>query len=240
MNMKYSTFSITARCNRTGELGIAVSTKFIAVGALCSFIKNSVGAIASQAYINPYLGIWGLEYLSQGHTAEETLEYLKGLDKGIEFRQLGIVDRNGGSAAFTGENSDSWHGHLTGPNFALAGNRLVSAQTLEAMKESFESDDTQPLGKRLLLALSAGEAAGGDKLGHQSAGLKVYGSADFPLVDLRVDEHTDPVGELRRIYSVAEEIMFPLISSLPIPDADAGSFTFQRSAVGRDGVTRGY
>lgn len=238
--MKYNTFSITARCHRTGELGIAVATKFVAVGALCSFVKNNVGAIASQAYVNPYLGIWGLEYLAKGHNAQETLEYLKSNDEGIEFRQIGIVDNEGGSAAFTGSFSDTWHGHMTGPNYALAGNRLVSAQTLEAMKESFESDDTLPLSKRLLLALNAGEAAGGDKLGHQSAAIKVYGSQEFPLLDLRVDEHAHPVAELGRIYEIAEEILIPVIGSLPIPDAGAGSFTFQRSAIGKDGVTRGY
>lgn len=240
MVFKLNTFSITARCQRTGEVGIALATKFIAVGMLCSFVKNNVGAIASQAYINPYLGIWGLDYLAKGHSAQETLEYLKSKDEGIEFRQLGIVDSKGNSAAFTGEYSDGWHGHLTGPNYALAGNRLVSAETLEAMKESFESDDTLPLGKRLILALSAGEAAGGDKLGHQSASVKVYGLQDFPLLDLRVDEHVDPVAELRRIYGIAEGILAPLIESLPTPDADAGTFTFQRSAIGKDGVTRGY
>ncbi|HEX7404481.1 MAG TPA: DUF1028 domain-containing protein [Candidatus Nanopelagicaceae bacterium] len=233
--MKFNTFSITARCHRTGEMGIAVATKFVAVGALCSFIKNNVGAIASQAYVNPYLGIWGLEYLAQGHSAEETLAYLKDADKGIEFRQIGIVDNNGGSVAFTGERCDTWRGHLTGPNYAIAGNRLASARTLEAMKENFESDDTLPLRKRLLLALSAGEAAGGDKLGHQSAAIKVFGDQDFPLVDLRVDEHADPVGELRRIYGVAEEILIPLIGSLPTPDAETGNLRFRRSAIGKDG-----
>jgi uncharacterized Ntn-hydrolase superfamily protein len=240
MSLKLNTFSITARCDRTGELGIAVATKFISVGMLCSFVKNNVGAIASQAYINPYLGLWGLEYLAKGHSAQETLDYLISKDRGIDYRQLGIVDSNGKSAAFTGESSDSWHGHLTGPNYAVAGNRLVGPKTLEAMRDSFESDDSLPLGKRLLQALSIGEATGGDKLGHQSAAVKVFGAGDLPLLDLRVDEHTDPVGELRRIYSVAEEILIPLIDSLPTPDADAGSFTFQRSAIGKDGLTREY
>lgn len=238
--LKYNTFSITARCDRTGELGIAVSTKFIAVGMLCSFVESNVGAIVSQAYINPYLGILGLEYLTQGHTADETLEYLKNRDEGIEFRQLGIVDTHGGSAAFTGKNCDTWHGELTGPNYAIAGNMLVGDETLEAMKESFESNDTQPLGKRLVMALSAGESAGGDKRGHQSAAVKVYGAQEFPVLDLRVDEHPDPMAELRRIYGVAEEILIPLIEKLPTPDADTGNFHFQRSAIGRDGVPTPY
>ena len=181
-----------------------------------------------------------MEYLERGHSARETLEFLKSKDAGIEFRQLGVVDNKGGSAAFSGEECDTWRGHLTGPNYAVAGNMLVGAETLEAMRESFESDDSQPLSKRLLLALSAGEAAGGDKRGRQSAALKVYGVREFPLLDLRVDEHTDPVGELRRIFSVAEEILIPLIDSLPTSDAETGSFTFQRSAIGKDGVTREY
>jgi uncharacterized Ntn-hydrolase superfamily protein len=150
MVLKLNTFSITARCDRTGELGIAVATKFISVGMLCSFVKNNVGAIASQAYINPYLGIWALEYLAEGHSAQETLDYLKSLDKGIEYRQLAIVDNKNESAAFTGKFSDNWHGHLKDRNYALAGNRLVGPQTLEAMRDSFESDDSLPLGKRLL------------------------------------------------------------------------------------------
>lgn len=240
MSLKLNTFSITARCHRTGELGIAIATKFISVGMLCSFVKNNVGAIASQAYINPYLGVWGLEYLAKGYSAQETLEFLMTKDEGIEFRQLGIVDNKGGSAAFTGSNSDTWHGHLTGPNYSLAGNRLVGVETLEAMRDSFESDDSLPLGKRLLLALSAGEAAGGDKSGHQSAALKVYGKPEFALLDLRVDEHDDPVAELRRLYGIAEETLIPLMDSLPTPDAEAGSFTFRRSAIGGDGVTRGH
>lgn len=234
--LKYNTFSITARCHRTGQLGIAISTKFIAVGALCSFVRGNTGAIASQAYINPYLGILGLEYLAKGHTADETLKYLTERDAGIEFRQLGIVDNKGGSAAFTGDNCDTWHGNLTGPNYAIAGNMLVGAETLNAMKESFESDDTQPLGQRLLMALSAGEIAGGDKRGRQSAAVKVYGAQEFPVLDLRVDEHPDPVAELCRVYAVAEEILIPLIETLPTPDAETGNFHFQRSAIGKDGA----
>lgn len=238
--MNLNTFSIAARCENTGELGVAVATKFIAVGSLCSFVKNNVGAITSQAYINPLLGILGLEYLYEGHTAQETLNYLKSFDEGIEFRQIGIVDANGASAAFTGLNPDTWRGHLTGPNYAIAGNRLVGGETLERMQESFVSDETQPLSKRLLDALSAGEAAGGDKLGHQSAALKVYGKGDFPALDLRVDEHVDPVAELRRIYELSREELIPLIDVLPIPDVEGGKFIFRRSTRDKNGVLKQY
>ncbi|CAB4970127.1 unannotated protein [freshwater metagenome] len=234
--LNYNTFSITARCERTGQLGTAVATKFIAVGALCSFVKNGVGAISSQAYINPYLGIWGLEYLSQGYCAQETLEYLKECDGGINFRQFAIVDKWGNSAAFTGENSDTWHGDLVGRNYALAGNRLVSGETLEAMQVSFENSSEQALSQRLLTALKAGQNAGGDKQGHQSAAVKVYGEEDFPLLDLRVDEHPEPVDELMRVFSIAQEIMEPLIQALPIPQKETRSFEFQRSRLNSEGI----
>lgn len=238
--MKYNTFSIAARCQRTGELGVAVSTKFIAVGMLCSFVKNHVGAIASQAYINPYLGIMGLEYLAKGHSAEETLHYLRSRDEGFEYRQLGIVDSQGRSAAFTGKESDTWHGDVIGINYAITGNRLVGPETLEAMRVSFESDTAQPLAKRLVLALRAGELAGGDKLGRQSAAVKVFGAEDFPLLDLRVDEHPEPVSELIRIFNIADEILSPLMQTLPTPDAETGNFRFQRSAIGKDGMSTLY
>lgn len=238
--MNFNTFSIAARCQRTGELGVAVSTKFIAVGMLCAFVKNNVGAIASQAYINPYLGIMGLEYLAKGHSAEETLQYLRLCDSGFEYRQLGIVDSQGRSAAFTGTESDTWHGDLTGPHYAIAGNRLVGPETLVAMRESFESDSTRPLAKRLVTALRAGELAGGDKLGRQSAAVKVFGAEDFPLLDLRVDEHPEPVSELIRIFNLADEILSPLMQTLPTPDAETGNFRFQRSAIGGDGMPTFY
>ena len=227
--LKYNTFSITARCHRTGELGVAVSTKVPAVGMLCPFVRSNVGAIASQSFVNPYLGIWGLEYLAEGHTAEETLVYLKSRDAGIEYRQLGIVDSHGGSAAFTGGDCDTWRGDLTGPNYAIAGNMLVGVETLEAMKESFESDDSRPLVERLLAALAAGQAVGGDKRGRQSAAVKVYSTEEYPALDLRVDEHPDPVAELQRVYDVARVSLVPLLEMLPTLDHPEGTFNFQRS-----------
>ncbi len=238
--LNYSTFSITARCERTGQLGTAVATKFIAVGALCSFVKNGVGAISSQAYINPYLGIWGLEYLSQGHTAQETMEYLKSCDTAMDFRQIAIVDNFGGSAAFTGKSSDTWHGDLVAHNYALAGNRLLSEQTLLAMKSSFEKDSEAPLSQRLLTALKAGQVAGGDKQGHQSAAIKIYGDQDFPLLDLRVDEHPEPIDELQRVFDIANEILVPLLDSLPIPEIPKKTFRYQRSRIDSEGVYKSF
>ena len=227
--LKYNTFSITARCHRTGELGVAVSTKVPAVGMLCPFVQSNVGAIASQSFVNPYLGIWGLEHLALGHTAQETLTYLQGKDAGIEYRQLAVVDSHGGSATFTGGACDTWRGDLSGPNYAIAGNMLVGAQTLDAMQESFESDDSPPLVERLLAALAAGQAAGGDKRGRQSAAVKVYSTEQYPALDLRVDEHPDPVAELRRVYDVARVSLVPLLEMLPTIAHPEGTFNFQRS-----------
>lgn len=223
------TFSITARCARTGELGVAVSTNVPAVGMLCPFVRSRAGAIATQSFVNVYLGIWGLEQLAAGRSAEETLDYLRGRDSRIEQRQLGIVDARGGSAAFTGQECDTWNGHLTGPDYAIAGNMLLGAATLDAMQESFLSDDTDPLAVRLLASLSAGQDAGGDKRGRQSAALKVYSTEDYPALDLRVDEHPQPIAELRRVYAVARTDLFPLLEMLPTKECPAGAFDMQRS-----------
>ncbi len=226
--LKYNTFSITARCRRTGELGVAVSTKVPAVGMLCPFARSGVGAVATQSWVNPYLGIWGLEYLADGHTAAQTLARLKDRDPGIEYRQVSIVDSRGDSAAFTGAESDTWRGHLTGPNYAVAGNMLVSGATLDAMQADFESDDARPLAQRLLSALAAGQTAGGDKRGRQSAALKVYSTEDYPALDLRVDEHPDPVAELQRVYKVAQVSLVPLLEMLPTHNYPGGRFDSAR------------
>lgn len=227
--LKLNTFSITARCDRTGELGIAVSTAVPGVGMLCPFVQAGVGAVATQSFVNPYLGIWGLEYLAQGHSASETLELLKQRDEGLDLRQFAVVDRQGGSAAFSGSGCDGWYGHLTGQDFAVAGNMLVGSATLEAMQERFTHSDPLPLVERLLEALQAGQDAGGDKRGKQSAAVKVYSTEHYPLVDLRVDEHTDPVPELQRVYNVAKEKLLPLIGMLPSLAHPTGLFDMEES-----------
>lgn len=225
--LKLNTFSITARCERTNQFGVAVSTAVPGVGMLCPFVASGVGAVATQSFVNPYLGIWGLEYLAQGHSAAETVELLKQRDPGIPLRQFAVVDRHGGSAAFSGKGCDGWYGHRTGPNYAIAGNMLVGEATLEAMEASFSHTGDLPLVERLLEALKAGQNAGGDKRGKQSAAVKVYHLEDYPLVDLRVDEHIDPVPELLRVYGVARESLLPLIGYLPTRANPAGQFDME-------------
>lgn len=220
--IRLNTFSITARCERTGQLGVAVSTAIPCVGMLCPFVQSGVGAVATQSFVNPYLGIWGLESLAQGRSAEETLSSLRERDEGFELRQIGIVDAEGRSVAFSGDQCDGWYGHLTGQNYAVAGNMLTGPDTLDAMQASFRQDAEQPLAQRLVHALAAGQQAGGDKRGKQSAALKVYSTEQYPLVDLRVDDHPDPVPELERLYRVVERQLLPLMDLLPSRAYPAG------------------
>lgn len=216
------TFSITARCERTGQFGIAVSTKVPAVGSICPYMKAGVGAIASQSFVNPYIGINGLKYLEKGLSAEAVKERILSEDVQSEIRQFAIVDKDGETAAHTGGKCVDWHGHIEGDQFVAAGNMLVGEETIQDMARVFEETKELKLSERLLRALEAGQEAGGDKRGRQSAALKVVSTESYPLVDLRVDEHEDPVKELRRVYEVAKYELFPFIDSLPTKENPLG------------------
>jgi len=220
--LELNTFSITARCERTGQFGVAVSTKVPAVGALCPYVKAGVGAIASQSFVNPYIGINGLKYLEEGLTAEAVRDRILAEDPEPDIRQFAIVDKTGQTAAFTGEKCVDWHGHIVGDHFVAAGNMLVGEETIKEMANTFEATQDQKLSERLLAALEAGQKAGGDKRGKQSAALKVVATEDYPLVDLRVDEHEDPVKELRRVYDVAKYELFPFVDTLPTKENPRG------------------
>jgi uncharacterized Ntn-hydrolase superfamily protein len=227
--VKLNTFSITARCEQTGQFGVAVSTAVPAVGMLCPFAVTGAGAVATQSWVNPYLGIWGLELLSEGKEAEEVKDVLLERDPDPAKRQFAVVDRWGDAAAHTGEESDRWRGHITGDNFAVAGNMLVGEETLQDMAATFQSTQDKPLVERLLLALQAGQDAGGDKRGRQSAAVKVVGEEEYPYLDLRVDEHADPVRELWRVYEVAQQDLLPLISMMPTKENPAGNFDLEEA-----------
>ncbi len=213
--IELNTFSIAARCPRTGMLGVAVSTAVPAVGGICSFIKEGVGAIATQSWVNPYLGIDGLNLLESGLSAEETLEKLLADDPGRDDRQIGIVDAKGGAASFTGASCVTWAGHIVGEGFAVQGNMLVGAETISAMAEAARSSEASDLPERLMLVLEAGQTAGGDKRGKQSAALKVYNRESYPWLDIRVDEHRNPVAELRRIFEIAKHQLLPFVKGMP-------------------------
>lgn len=223
------TFSITAKCEKTGQFGVAVSTAVPGVGGLCPFAKAGVGAIASQSFVNPYIGINGLKYLEQGLSAQEVADKVLAEDPLPEQRQFSIVDKDGNAVSHSGDQCDTWYGHKTGENYAVAGNMLVDENTVEAAAKAFEKNADLTLSERLLCALEAGQAAGGDKRGRQSAALYVVHEEDYAFCDLRVDEHIDPVKELRRVYEVAQEQLAPLVAMLPTKKHPAGRFDFDHS-----------
>jgi uncharacterized Ntn-hydrolase superfamily protein len=213
--IELNTFSIVARCRRTGMLGVGVSTAVPAVGAICPFVQPGVGAIATQSWVNPYLGIDGLKLLAGGLSAHEALGELIAADPGRDVRQVGIVDAQGNPAAYTGSACVDWAGHRTGKGFAVQGNMLVGAATIEAMGTAAERSEAFPLHERLMSALEAGQAAGGDKRGKQSAAIKIFAKEEFAYLDLRVDEHRHPVAELRRVLEIAKQQLLPFIEGMP-------------------------
>ncbi len=217
------TWSITARCADTGELGVAVSTCVPGVGGLCPYVQAGAGAISTQSFVNPYIGIRGLTMLAEGQSAEDTKAGVLVFDPHPELRQFAIVDAAGGVAAYSGDSCDGWYGHTIGDGFVVAGNMLISADTISASADYFHTS-RGALAERLLGALQAGQDAGGDKRGRQSAALKVCSIEEYALVDLRVDEHPDPVPELRRVYTVAAEQLFPFMTMLPTKSNPGGSF----------------
>ena len=204
-----STFSIVARDPITGELGVAVQSKFLAVGAVVPWAKANVGAIATQAYANLDYGDLGLKLLEKGYTAEETLKALLALDEGREDRQVGIVDAQGNAVSFTGERCLLWAGGLYGDHYACQGNLLVSGDTVTAMADTFEAGDGT-LARRLLEALKAAQAAGGDRRGRQSAALLIvrengsYGGYHDRAIDLRVDDDPEPLEKLEHLLTLHE------------------------------------
>lgn len=222
--LNLNTFSIVAYDHVSRMFGVAASTKFPAVGVLVPYTRADVGAIATQARVNPLLGYDGLDLLERDHSAEETLKILLNSDPEPEKRQVAVVDAWGRSAAHTGALTDPWRGHLTGDDYAVAGNLLAGAEVVEAMAETFEASAGEPLGERLMRALEAGQTAGGDKRGRQSAAMKVVKGQPYPYLDLRVDEHPAPVIELRRIYEVAKKEMLPVIEALPTRKNPKGNF----------------
>ena len=208
------TFSITARCEKTGMLGVAVSTARPAVGSLVPYVKSGLGAIATQALVNPFYGIDGIRLLSEGLSVDEVLERLLAADPDCERRQCSIVDSDGNSTAFTGKETVPWQGHLIGNQFVVAGNMLTGPETIDAMFDTYQALENESLPERLLAALCSGQEAGGDKRGRQSAALFVVHDEKYPLVDIRVDEHVDPVKELIRVYEKCQTDLFPYTVNL--------------------------
>ncbi|MFL5950950.1 MAG: DUF1028 domain-containing protein [Gaiellaceae bacterium] len=207
-----ATYSIVACDLPAGQWGVAVQSRFLAVGSVVPWAEPHVGAIATQSYANPRYGPDGLALLREGRTAEETVEALTSADEGRDERQVGIVDAAGRAATFTGAACHDWAGGRTGDCYAAQGNILVSAATVDALAVTFEANAHLELGQRLIECLAAAQAAGGDRRGQQSASLLVvekdagYAKLSDTVIDLRVDDHERPIAELRRLFSLHEEI----------------------------------
>jgi uncharacterized Ntn-hydrolase superfamily protein len=199
------TWSIIARDDATGQFGIAVATRFFAVGARVPHIAAGIGGIATQALSNPYYGIDGVKLLREGRTPRDIVETLTAADAGRESRQLHIMDADGRIASHTGAECVDWCGHLKGNGFSIAGNMLAGARVLDDTAKAYIANQKLPFARRLIAAMRAGEAAGGDKRGKQSAALLIYGEEEWSYLDLRVDDHTDPLAELERLEAVSRE-----------------------------------
>jgi uncharacterized Ntn-hydrolase superfamily protein len=203
-----ATYSICACDLDAGQWGVATQSKFLAVGSVVPWAEPHVGAIATQSYANPRYGPEGLALLREGLSAAEVVDRLTSADEGRAKRQLGIVDGLGRAASFTGEECHEWAGGRVGAGYAAQGNILVSAATVDALADTFEATVGSPLAERLLDCLAAAQEAGGDRRGQQSAALLVvardagYAGLSDAVVDLRVDDHDQPVAELRRVFGI--------------------------------------
>lgn len=202
------TFSIVAYDSTTGELGVAVQSKYFAVGTAVPYAEPGVGAIATQARANPSYGSEGLSLLKMGVPVEQVVEVLTSKDDGRAERQLGIVDTQGRTACYTGEHCFDWAGHVVGHHYAVQGNILASEEVVTEMARAFEQSGGT-LAERLLAALQAGQEAGGDRRGQQSAALLVVKEGINRFVDLRVDDHTEPIKELVRLFALHEGLFQP-------------------------------
>lgn len=207
------TWSLIAR-DTNGHFGVAIASRFFAVGALCVHTRSAVGALSTQALMNPLYGSSGLELLASGLPPDEVVRQLVDADVGREHRQLHVMGANGRAAAHTGGQCVDWCGHQMFEDFSVAGNMLAGPQVLDATAQTFIATAGRPLAERLIAAMRAGEAAGGDKRGKQAAALRIHAGEVYPGLDLRVDDHAEPLAELQRLYDVSLERFQPFVSCL--------------------------
>jgi uncharacterized Ntn-hydrolase superfamily protein len=241
-NPVVATYSIVACDLAAGQWGVAVQSKFLAVGSVVPWAEPKVGAIATQSYANPRYGPDGLALLRAGRSAQETIEALTAADEGRAERQVGIVDRRGNAATFTGAGCHGWAGGRTGDGYAAQGNILVSADTVDALAAAFESNAHLELAERLIESLAAAQAAGGDRRGQQSASLLVvekdagYAKLSDTAVDLRVDDHERPIEELRRLLMLHRELFgaTPASKWLAVDDVLAAELRQRLAQLGYD------
>lgn len=206
LGQEHHTFTMIGRCARDGQLGVCLTSSPLSVGARCPFIKANVAAVSTQAYSDPGLGPLALNLLELGYAPEKVLDELRASDEWAEYRQNGIVDRNGRAACFTGKQNLDWKGHIIGENYVAMGNYLTSDKVVDAMAKAFVDSTAEIIEERLMRAIEAGREAGGERGGQLSSALIVFGRETYARTDLRVDlcppeSAGDAVDELRRIFN---------------------------------------
>jgi uncharacterized Ntn-hydrolase superfamily protein len=236
-----ATYSIVGCDLGAGDWGVAVQSKFLAVGAVVPFAEAGVGAVATQASANPRYGPDGLALLRQGFSAQETVGHLVGADDGRDARQVGVVDSRGGSASWTGSECLEWAGGRIGSGYAAQGNILVSEATVDALADGFEHSSGGSLAERLLDALAAGQDAGGDRRGQQSAALLVvregggYAGLSDRMIDVRIDDHERPIEELRRLYELHQTFFGRTVEWVAVDDELGAELRERLARLGYDG-----
>jgi uncharacterized Ntn-hydrolase superfamily protein len=218
------TWSIIARDAKTGAFGVAISTRFFAVGALCPHASGGIGALSTQALVNPTYGPRGLRLLADGVSAPDAVARLVADDPGRAHRQLHAIDAAGRIGVHTGAECVDWCGHAVRDGFSVAGNMLAGPRVVGDTADAYAAEPDRPFAERLIRALEAGEAAGGDKRGKQSAALIIYGTEEYPALSLRVDDHAEPLAELRRLETKSRERFVHFAKFLPRRDSPAGVF----------------
>jgi uncharacterized Ntn-hydrolase superfamily protein len=209
------TWSIIARDRCSDAFGIAIASKFFAVGSFCPHGDGAVGALSTQSLPNPLWGYRGLRLLREGLPAKTVLDHLTLADRGADQRQLHIHDARGGIAVHTGSRCIGWAGHVVRERLSVAGNMLAGPQVVAASADAYEASTDSSFTRRLIEALAAGESAGGDKRGRQSAALLVWTTEEYPAVNMRVDDHIDPICELRRLETVGRQRLFHYVKFMP-------------------------
>jgi len=208
------TWSLLAR-ESNGTLGVAIASRFFAVGSLCVHTQRGVGAVSTQALMNPLFGPLGIKLMQSGVATQQVMHDLLQTDAGSEQRQVHLLPMHGEAVAHTGKACIDWCGHVSGQDFSIAGNMLAGPQVVAETARVFQATQGMPLAERLILAMQAGEEAGGDKRGKQSAALRIHADEDYLQLDLRVDDHEDPLLELKRLYDKSLERFQAFLSCLP-------------------------
>lgn len=216
------TFSLIARCPASGLFGIGAATAVPAVGKLLTHAHGGVGAVATQAKLNPYIGIDGIRLLMHGRSAREVRDILASQDPRAEHRQFAVLDRRGQTASWTGAQCIPWAGAIEQEDFSAQGNRLTGPDVLDAVAGAYRASAGKPLDERLMEALEAGDSVGGDRKGERSATIYIVGSEEYPLWDIRVDAHPDPFAELRRLHDIFARTLIPEIKGMPTRANPAG------------------